>query len=269
MYKFLIVFISIFLIHKSLHAQNSNIDGISSKSLNDHIGVSVGYNQGYFKDLLFSPLNYIQGGALYGLRYVRQSPNDKNLIELNMQYSSGELNVSDLDNFTASYLFGKFKLGYLHRISLIKRNNLKVYLGGEYQTQIHSLEWLDASVAASWFGTHGLRVKALASYQIQKRHQVQTALSIPVFQSLVRPPFNVRDEFVDENQDNILAFVFRGESASLDKYFAIDWETSYYFELSKRLDMLFTYQMIYQRVFDVHRLIQFQNQLNIGVSFKF
>lgn len=261
MYKILIASILILLVQLQLVAQE--------KSINNRIGIEFGYNQGYFKDLLFSPLNYTQGGFITGLHYTHQSPKDKHIIEFNAQYSSGNFKVENLANFTAPYLFGKFQLGYLHKLPVFKPENLKLYLGGEYQTQIHYLNWLGPQNAASWLGTHGIRIKALVSYQIHKKHQLQTTLSLPLFQSLVRPPYNVRDEFVDENQSNLLALIFRGKPASVNKYFAIDWETTYRFIISKRFDLMVTYNMIYQRVFDIHHLIQFQNQFKIGAAFKF
>ncbi len=240
----------------------------TTKARKNHIGVFGGYNQGFLKDQIFSNLNYTENGFLVGLHYRHLKPNGKNLIEVNVSYSSGKLKTNNIEYFTSSYILANVNLAYLRKLPNHKNQNISSYLGVRYKTQIQYLDW-NNQTSFSFIATHGLSIQTNIFYKIKPKHNIETALSIPVFQVLVRPPYNGIDNFITSNQDNTFKLIFTGKPTSLNKYFAINWETNYKYEISKRFDLKLSYTLNYERVFETHKFIQLQNQISIGINFKF
>jgi hypothetical protein len=240
----------------------------TTKTRKNQIGIFGGYNQGFLKDQIFSNLNYTENGYLVGLHYRRFNPNGDNLIESNVNFSSGKLKTNNIDFFTGSYILAKVNLAYLRKLPNHKNQIFSSYLGVNYKTQIQYLDW-NNQTSFSFIATHGLSIQTYLFYKIKTKHSIETALSIPVFQVLVRPPYNGIDNFITDNQDNTFKLIFTGKPTSLNKYVAVNWETNYKYEISNRFELNLGYTLNFEKVLETHNFIQLQNQIKAGINFKF
>jgi hypothetical protein len=258
MKKTLIIIIAIVLFSNNILAQHKK----------NYIGFNIGYNQGYLKDEVFSPLNYSEGGKLFGLMYKRQNPTKKYVFETNILFGTGKLKTVASDFFKSGYLLAFVDLSYLKKISTIKAKNLSFYIGGQYQSQLQYLDWKSRETF-SFTATHGINIRTLANYTINKKSTIQSSVAIPIFQILVRPPYNGINEFISANEDNTIKLITTGKTTTLNKYFAINWQTMYNYNFSKRFGLCAAYTMRYQRVSDFHKLKNLHNQFTTGVNFIF
>lgn len=247
----------------NIFAQND-----TTKTRKNQIGVFGGYNQGFLKDQIFSNLNYTENGYLIGLHHRHNKPNGKNLIETNLTFSSGKLKTNYSDFFTSSYIWANINLAYLRKLTTLKNKNINIYLGAKYKTQIQYLDW-NNQTSFSFLATHGLSLQTVIFYDIKPKHSIETALSIPIFQVLVRPPYNGIDNFITTNQDKTVKLIFTGKPTTINKYFAINWTANYHYDINKRFELKLGYTFNYERVFDTHKFIQLQNQITTGFNFKF
>ena len=238
------------------------------KTMKDQIGIRGGFNQGFLKDQIFSNLNYTENGYLVDLQYSNYTPNRNNLIEANVNFSSGKLKTNNIDFFTSSYILANVNLVYLRKLPNHKSQYFSSYLGVNYKTRVQYLDW-NNQTAFSFIATHGLSVQTNLFYNIKPKHSIESALSIPVFQVLVRPPYNGIDNFITDNQDNTFKLIFTGKPTSLNKYFAINWGTHYKYAISEQFELKLGYTLNYERVFETQEFIQLQNQIMAGINFKF
>ena len=238
------------------------------KTRKNQIGICAGYSQGFLKDPIFSNLNYTENGYLVDLHFRHFTSNYNNLIEANVNFSSGKLKTNNIDFFTSSYILANVNLAYLRKLPNHKSQYFSSYLGVNYKTRVQYLDW-NNQTAFSFIATHGLSVQTNLFYNIKTKHSIETALSIPVFQVLVRPPYNGIDNFITDNQDNTFKLIFTGKPTSLNKYFAINWGTNYKYAISEQFELKLGYTLNYERVFETQEFIQLQNQIMTGINFKF
>jgi hypothetical protein len=238
------------------------------KTRNNQIGICGGYNQGFIKDPIFSNLNYTENGYLADLLYSHLTPNRNNLIKANVNFSSGKLKTNNIDFFTSSYILANINLAYLRKLPNHKSQYFSSYLGVNYMTRIQYLDW-NNQTSFSFIATHGLSIQTNLFWNIKTKHSIETALSIPVFQVLVRPPYNGIDNFITDNQDNTIKLIFTGKPTSLNKYVAINWETNYKYAISDQFDLKLGYTLNYERIFETQEFIQLQNQIMTGINIKF
>jgi hypothetical protein len=268
MIKPLAVLVFVILSGAKIFSQSDKSDRIIERAFNNRIGIEVGYDQGYLKDQIFSLLNYSQGGILVGLNYLYYKPNGNYRVQSKFSFGSGNLKTNVSDFFESTYIAANFQLDYLRKLSFIKKERLCIYVGAQYRTQVNYFDWNDLSTF-SYLATHGIAIKALGTYQLSTRSNIQSSVSIPFFQSLVRPPYNGIDEFVIANTNNLSKILFTGNASSFNKYLSVNWHSSFRFDISKRFELMVSYSMLYQRVFDDQKFIQLKNQFTIGTNFKF
>ena len=230
------------------------------------VGLQVGYNHGYLKDLNFSPLNYKEGGLLYALNYTNQNPNGKVILNVDIEFSSAQLKTKASDYLASNLIMANFETSFVRKVS--KEKKLLIYIGGQYSSYLQIIDWQDYE-SFSFLASHGVGVKGLISYNLTAKHRFSSSLYIPVFQFLARPPYNGIDENIIENQDNIAKIIFNGKPVSFNQYLAFDWKINYLYSLSKRFDFSATYLLRYQNVSEINEVVHLQNQLSIGLKFKF
>ena len=251
------------LISISGKAQSS----MEEKELLNQIGIAIGTNQGFVKDLNFSALNYRESGLLYSLEYIRKQRNGKGILIADADVSLGKLKTKASDFFTSNNTMANLEVSYLRKINL-KSPKWETFVGVQYNTYLQILDWYDFE-SFSFLATHGIGPKAMVSFKLNHRNRFQTSLFLPLFQNLVRPPYNGIDETIIENQDNTLKLIVSGKLASLNKYFAFDWKLNYSFALTQRFDLNVSYVLRYQNVNEVNKFVHLQNQLTTGLTFKF
>ena len=250
-----------------MFSQIEKSDSNLSKVLNNKIGIQIGNNFGYLKDLNFSVLNYNESGLLYSLDYINQKPNGKGIFNADIDFSLGKLKSKASEYFTSDITLANLEVSYI-RLLAKKENQLIFFLGGQYNSYLQILDWNDFE-SFSFLATHGIGVKGLLQCNLNSKHTFKTSLFIPVFQNLVRPPYNAIDETIIENQDNTLKLIFSGKLSSFNTYFSFDWKLNYVFEVAKRFDLTATYLVRYQKVSEINTVKHLQNQITFGANFKF
>jgi hypothetical protein len=259
--KNILIFIFIALFTQQLCGQ-------SETTFKNNITLDLGYNQGYVKDLNFSQLNYSQGGILIGLDYQKNSANGKNRIEGGLHGSLGNLKTDASDYFTSDYVLVALDAAFLRKIHQSTDSKLSYFLGGQYKSNIQYFDWRSQQTI-SFLATHGIAVKGLVLYQLSEKQALESSLAIPVFQSLVRPPYNAIDDFIAVNKDNFIKLATTGKGATLNEYQAITWKTQYKLAFSRRFALNLTYAMNLQHVSNFHSFTQLNNQFSTGFTFKF
>ncbi len=240
----------------------------TQRNLKNKIAIEFGYNQVYLKDHVFSPLNYTGGGSLISLNYQRNSNELKNMIFVDFNLISTGLKTNASDLLSSHQYIGNFEIGYLRNTRISIMPKIELFIGTSYISEIGYLDWFSES--RSYFATHGLTAKTLLLYQPKPKHLIQTTLSIPIFQLMVRPPYNGFNKETEELFDrSIIRLVFKGKFASFNQYFGLFWKTSYTFQLSRRWDLDFAYSLNYRRTYEENHLIQFNNILSSSIHFKF
>ena len=98
---------------------------------------------------------------------------------------------------------------------------------------------------------------------------IRASLSIPVFQSLARPPYNGIDEFIIENQDKPADIIFSGTPTSFNDFIAFEFCVDYTYKLTKRIDWHTNYTLYTQQVMESNRFKSLSNTITTGVAIKF
>lgn len=238
----------------------------TTKTSQNSLGIRVGYNQGYFKDLNFSPLNYTEAGMLFGLTYTKLSSKEKGVLNVDLEFSSSQLKTKKSSYLVSNSTLANLEISYLRRVSSSK--DLSFYIGGEYSSYVQIVDWQDFD-SFSYLASHGIGVKGLLFYDLTPIHRFSTSLFIPVFQFLARPPYNGIDEEIIENQDNIAKIIFNGSPSSVGQYLALEWKINYLLSISEKVDLSATYLLRYQNLSEINKVIHLQNQLSIGANIKF
>jgi hypothetical protein len=244
-------------------------DSISSVKTNaNQIGFEIGFIKGYFKDLNFSLLNYKENGAVFSLNYIRQKPEGRHRITADVDFANGQMKSGVSDFFYADHILGNVEFSFLWRLRQPINKKLSFFLGPQYNSFIQYVGW-NGQESWTYLATHGLNVKGFAAYKVSNRKQFEMSISIPVVQLFVRPPYNGYDLYIQEHSEDIFKIAFRGELASFDQYFAIDWKTVYRYTASHHLDFVFGYLFRYQGVSGYNKVTHFQNQFTVGLAIKF
>jgi hypothetical protein len=239
-----------------------------AKVTSNQVSLETGLIKGYFKDLNFAQLNYNESGALLSLTYLRQNPDGNRIFAADIDFANGKIKSDVGEFFDARHTLGNVELSFLWRLRQLKKTNLSFFLGPQYNSFIQYVDWNDQE-AWTYLAAHGLNIKGFVRYKGSGRRSFETSISIPVVLVFVRPPYNGYDLFIQENSENLLKIAFRGELASFNKYFAVDWKTIYRYAASNHLDFIFGFLFRYQGVSGYNKIRHFQNQLTVGFAIKF
>jgi len=253
----------IFALH-SISAQ-ATIDKPIKKN---KINLLLGLESGYLKDINFSPLNYSTNGYALELGYEQQLKNDHLLFFSANALLRGKISSPFSEGFTSARYPWDFELGYLANMpNSLPRTNTR--LGGQFHSYL-DLVFHQGTESVTFFILHSFDVTGSVSKDIGDKHRIKSSLSLPVFGLLVRPPHTGWDIFIDENGDgNRLRIFFRGDWATLNNFFAFNWNIRYQYALSPHWDLLANYQLRYYRTQVLKTAIIPSNQFTIGTTFKF
>jgi len=251
----------------SAFSQKNEVQTNTSKPFNNRIGLEIGYNQGYLKDDNFSALNYKESGLLYSLSYTNQNPDGKGVFNVDMDFSLGKLKTSVSEDFMSAITIANLEVSYVRKLKT-KDNHISLYLGGQYNSYLQILDWKDFE-SFSFLATHGIGIKGLLAYHLDSKQKLTASLFIPVFQDLVRPPYNGINETIIENQDNTVKLIGTGKPSSFNTYVAFDLKFNYSYSISSRYDLATTYLLRYQNVSETNTVKHLENQLTVGLNYKF
>lgn len=258
--KYFLLIVIVALTYSKVYSQKDS-------TIQNSITISTGLNQGYFKDLNFSPLNYSISGANYGITYSRR--NNKSIFLTSLVFNNNTINTMQQTVFPeANYLQGKVKIAYLRKVNKIS-NKIDFFLGGHYQSNINYIDWQEEST--SFLVAHSLGISFYGEFHFNNKHAINSSISLPLFTLMVRPPYSSFDEELDENLDNgkPLRLITNGYFTSVNNYVSPSFSIQYEYNLTKRFSISGEYQMNYQNQSKNDRFITYQNQIRIGLSHKF
>ena len=256
--KYFLLILIVALTYSKVYSQQDS-------TIQNSITFSTGLNQGYFKDLNFSPLNYSISGVNYGITYSRI--NNKSIFLTSLDFNNNKVNTIQQTVFPKSkYIQGKVKIAYLRKVNKISKK-VDFFLGGQYQSNINYIDFLEEST--SFLAAHSLGISFYGEFHFNNKHAINASISLPLFTLMVRPPYSGFDEELDENIDKPLRLITNGYFTSVNNYVSPSFSIQYEYNLTKRFSISGEYQMNYQNQSKNDRFITYQNQIRIGLNYKF
>lgn len=237
-----------------------------------HFEASAAYVRGYWKDIIFSPLNYRTQGALYQLGYQRKNRKKSALFQAALNGSFGQIIPArtDLSYFTSEYIVGNLTLGLLRLVPLNSRK-LRLFVGPRYRLNVSYFDYR-GQTTFSFVASHTLDAAVKLRYAFSPRHSISSNVSVALIGLVVRPPYGGYDTRLLNNYENrpLRLIVDGGRFASLFNYQLIGWNANYHFALTSRAHLTLHYAFNYQRVRDrFHPFTQALNQWGGGITFTF
>jgi hypothetical protein len=228
-----------------------------------NIFIQIGTSANYLKDKSFSPLNYRSGGLVLKAGFA-QSINRYQLC-FNLTYVSGNLKNKQVTSFTTPFIDANVELACLREIRKNKRNNFNNFVGLQYSTLIHFMQWGDMD---SWgyLMYHGLNANSMAIWRISGSKRVHIGVAIPLAGILVRPPYNGYDYFIEQHQDNFIRLAFKGKLTTWNHYQGLNCRVSYITHMGGRLHFEFAYDLSYQGTDVTQKFRYFKNQFTVGFN---
>ncbi len=204
---------------------------------------STGMNSGSLKNLEFAPVSrYDYSGLVYTLNYERTSKNE-NLFEIQLDYLRSELKTELIPILNADY--SKIGLGFSYLKHIYNKNAFSIHLGLQSQTSASLYFNSNYYVADQEFG-----IASRFTYQLNKKQYLTSKITIPV--ALLRVTTNSG---------------FNGYS--LNRYQSVLWNLEYGYSLSNNFDIKLNYDFKYNRLQISNAFRELQQQLNLGINYKF
>ena len=205
---------------------------------------SIGYNSGSLKNLEFAPISrYDYNDIIYKLNYERTSKK-QNIFEIELDFfDRTALKSERIPSLNAEHLKGDLSFSYLKRIH--NNNSFSIHLGLQSQSNISFLY-----NRTDYFALHQeFGIASRFGYQLNEKQYLSSKLTIP---------------FV----------LFRGTSnggniESFNRYQSMMWNLKYGYVLSEYFDLRVTYDFIYKRLQIPSAYRELQNQINLGIIYKF
>lgn len=137
--------------------------------------VQAAYAFGYWKDIIFSPLNYQTRGALYQVGYQRESRSGDGIFKAAIDVGIGQIVPlrPDLARFTADYIAGNLTLGYLKLVP----EKFRFFLGPQYRLNVSYFDY-QGQGSFTFVASHALDADALLWYAFSARHAISTSASV-------------------------------------------------------------------------------------------
>ncbi|MDY8136057.1 hypothetical protein [Aquimarina sp. 2201CG5-10] len=230
-YVFAILCLSIL----SLYAQ----DKIQKKN---SFEFSTGYNSGFLKNLDFAPVSSYDYNALnYQLRYTRITKREK-LFEVQLDYLNSELETHIIPELNPQY--SKITLNFSSLKRVFDNNKLTIHLGLQTQTNVSSyLKW------QLYDFQQKLGIAGRFTFRVNEKHSLSSKLTLPFILW--------RTSTFDEN------------FYSLKRYQSVLWSTEYKYKLSNHFDAKVYYNFNYDRLQISNAYRELQQQISLGINFKF
>ena len=267
MKKYIILIITL-IVSLELSAQTNNVGQIelgANRSYNHQIGLSVGMNTGKMKDTNFSPLHYAEQGGSYKLFYENSKATSKNIFFTNLAFSNGSLKTVASDSLEARYIYGDIEVGYLRKLNS-KSEKLDFALGAKYHLDFNEAIFNNVFESFTFNIAHRLDLSARINYRINRRQNLTANISVPIVSLLVRPPYIGYDDELDANQEKPLTLITNGDFVSGLKHAALKFDLMHRYEINNRLNTIVHYEFNIQ---SNDEFKQFQNQLTVGLNYKF
>lgn len=228
--------------------------------------IQAGLEQGYFKDLNFSPLNYNSIGLAIKFGYEREMKNN-DLLFFTINPQLGRIRSEASKYTTSDHYNVNLELGYLVELP-VKSSKIEAMVGGQWHHYL-DLTFHEGTEAVSFFGLHSLDLLGQVSLNINEKQSLASNLSLPVFGLLVRPPYSGWDKYIVEHATNPLSVFFRGDWTSFNDYLAFSWNVQYQYQLASTVELIAEYQFGYHQTKVLKTAILPSNQITFGTRLKF
>lgn len=229
------------------------------------LSIDLGVNQGFFKDQVFSPVNYQIGGTAFGVEY-RKVKQSNNIFLAKFSGAISKLNSDYSSYFTTSDFQANLELGYLKNV---RNKALSLNLGGQLHSYINA-DFFDGTEAITFFSNHSLEVAAIMNYKLKTKHSFESKLNIPLVAYMVRPQYAGWDKYISDNADKAAKIVLydRGKFTSLNDFKAINWQAKYIYQLGVKMAVGLSYQFRYYSTDIPDKTTIANNQLSLTTNFK-
>ena len=250
----------------NLHSQVLEGEAQSTSTL----GLSIGFNQAYFKDIILSTLQYREVGLAYGLDY--QEINSKgHIFRTHIDFSPGRLRTKVSKFFDADYLAGGINVDVLKRLNTSSTQKSTWHIGGGYHFRVYYLEYYEDEPgdedAFSFFGSHSLTFLANWNYQIGSTSNFSASVGLPLFNLILRPAYNGFDNVTDDY--GAIQRLTKGELGSFNKLITFDIDLRYQRKLLGHFHWVFVYQGRYQNARAEQGMVRFNSQIRTGPIYVF
>ncbi|MEM6770075.1 MAG: hypothetical protein AAF597_05775 [Bacteroidota bacterium] len=246
-------------------ACSTQLAGQSDVFANDYqnqITLTIGLNQGYFRDRNFSPLRYRTSGLRLGLGYQRRTKAG-HLVGVDLNAGILRLNTDAASYLKSSRYVLDFSLSYLRKVGYTDAGRAH-HFGAKYRTYA-DLSLYNEADAVTFFAFHGLEAAATTSWRTGDRHRFRAAASLPVFGQLVRPPHTGWDKFIVENSHNIPKILTRGDWVFLNAFSGLHLDLGWGYQLSDHWTLETHYRMQYYRTNRLAPVRSLNNQYLISL----
>lgn len=251
----------------SLLAFSPNLNGqiVSTENYRNSLTLTIGLNQGYFKDQNFSPLNYRSPGARFGLAYARNTAAGHQWstelgLSLNTLKNPTNFRI-DPDRYQIDIAFG-----YLRALNA-NTSERRIHLGGKYRSFV-DITLFDDAEAITFFALHAFEIAGAGAWRTGDRHRFKASASVPVFGLLSRPPYTGWDKFIVDNADNIPKIITRGDWVALGAFTgfraALGWE----YQLSDRFAAEARYSLAYYATQRLDPFRSLDNRFSLGLIYR-
>jgi hypothetical protein len=254
----------LFAVSQAAFSAAIEVSDTLKKSRNNYF-VELGTVVNYLKDAGYSPLNNRSGGLIIKTGFKRSMKYDGRQFYLNVDLVNGKFKTRESGFSSSPFVYGNIEIGYLTRVANgLQRKAMPVFVGPQYNSLVHYMQWKDMD-SWSYLMFHGVSIKALTILPLDKaKRKVEVSLSLPLVGSLVRPPYNGYDFYIEQHQDNVVKVAFHGKLASWNLYRGVDFKMSYRSEISERVNFMCTYSFRYQYSNYPASINYFQNQITMG-----
>ncbi|AWW00555.1 hypothetical protein [Arcticibacterium luteifluviistationis] len=229
------------------------------------LSLDLGVNKGYFKDNVFSPVNYRSSGTAFGVEYRKVKQNN----DIFLAKFSGAISTLNSD-FSSYFITDDYQvnleLGYLKNV---RNKALSVNVGGQLHSYINA-DLFDGTEAITFFSNHSLEAAAILNYTFKTKHSFESKLSIPLVAYMVRPQYSGWDKYISDNSDKAAKIILydRGKFTSLNDFKAINWQAKYSYQLGPKMAVGLSYQFRYYSTEIPGKTTIANNHLNFTTNFK-
>lgn len=230
------------------------------------IHLQTGMANGYFRDKVYSPLNYSSSGLAVNTGFQR-SLKDHDCLFISADAMFGKLKTEISGFHSSDHYNFNLEIGYLGNV-LKNKPGFIFLVGGQYHA-FFDVVLFQVTEAVTFYGLHSIDLICTATWNISEKHSLGTTLSLPAFGLLIRPAWTGWDKYIIEHENNVLPVVFRGRWSSLNDFFAFNWRMGYCFAIGRRCDLTAKYQFRYYRTGSPETAIIPSGQFTIGTRFSF
>ena len=199
---------------------------------NSQLQILVGYNEGSFRDLNFSPLGHNLSGGSIALSYAKHNVERGTYFKTQFNFAPSIMRSNNGQTFQYNHLAGGLSVSYLKKI-YEPVSNLNIYAGGSYRSSANFVMY-NGLDAFTFLFAHSLEASARVEYTPLKNHRISSNLSLPLATVAVRPPHAGFDKDIIDKQDEPLRLIFDGELGSFNRYGAFRIENRYTYQWKEK-----------------------------------